>query len=106
MSGQRDALRSARAGSGDSILGGDPPRPEIRERCFGPDGKPLGAGKSPVREDDVMTASECARISVRAIERRDREVLMSPRSRVGLWLKLMAPRIVDRIAARAIARGR
>jgi NAD(P)-dependent dehydrogenase (short-subunit alcohol dehydrogenase family) len=103
-----DSLRIELASQGVTvtILCPDFVKSEIRERCFGPNGKPLGPGNSPVREDAVMTASECARISVRAIERRDREVLMSTRSRVGLWLKLIAPAVVDRIAARAIARGR
>jgi NAD(P)-dependent dehydrogenase (short-subunit alcohol dehydrogenase family) len=103
-----DSLRIELAPEGVTvtILCPDFVKSEIRERCFGPDGKPLGPGNSPVREDVVMTAEECARISVRAIARRDREVLMSPRSRVGLWLKLIAPGVVDRIAARAIARGR
>jgi short-subunit dehydrogenase len=77
---------------------------EIRERAFGADGRPLGT--SPVHETEVMSAEECARLALRGIAARDREVLMSTRSRLGAWLKLVVPGVVDRIARRAIARGR
>ena len=43
---------------------------------------------------------------VRAIEGREREVVMAARGKIGLWLKLLAPSLVDRIARRAIERGR
>jgi short-subunit dehydrogenase len=75
----------------------------IRENATGPDGLPILV--SPVREGEVMSAAECAARIVRAIERREREVVMTARGRIGLWLKLLAPSLVDRIARRAIERG-
>jgi short-subunit dehydrogenase len=77
---------------------------EIRERAFGADGKPLG--KSPVHEDQVMTAEECARQILEAASTRRRELVMTARAKVGMWLKLVAPGLVDRIARKAIERGR
>jgi short-subunit dehydrogenase len=59
-----------------------------------------------VREADVMSVEDCARRIVRAIERRERSVVMTARGRMGLWLKLVAPGLVDRMARRAIERGR
>jgi hypothetical protein len=50
----------------------------------------------------IMTAGDCAARIVRAIERRERLVLMSARGRFGRWLKLLAPSLIDRIAERAI----
>ena len=41
-----------------------------------------------------------------AIMCRKREVVMTARGKMGLWLKLLAPSLVDRIARRAIERGR
>jgi len=76
----------------------------IRENATGPDGKPIMV--SPVREGDVMSAADCARRIVRAMERREREVVMTARGKMGLWLKLLAPSLVDRIARRAIEKGR
>jgi hypothetical protein len=67
---------------------------------IGPDGQPLG--QSPMQQRKIMTAAECAARILRGIGRRDRLVLMSARGRVGRWLKLIAPSLIDRIAARAI----
>jgi len=76
----------------------------IRENATGPDGKPILV--SPVREGEVMGVEECAARIVRAIERRERQVVMTARGKMGLWLRLVAPGLVDRIARRAIERGR
>jgi NAD(P)-dependent dehydrogenase (short-subunit alcohol dehydrogenase family) len=77
---------------------------DIRRSAFGADGKPLG--HSPVQEARVMPTDVCARLILEAAAKRKRELLMSPRSRVGVWLKLIAPGLVDRIALNAIQRGR
>lgn len=77
---------------------------EIRERAIGADGKPLG--QSPVREAEVMTPEECARIMIKAIVRRKREEVMTARGKLGLWMKLIAPGMIDRIARKAIEEGK
>jgi short-subunit dehydrogenase len=59
-----------------------------------------------VRESEVMRVEDCAARIVRAIDRREREVVMTARGKMGLWLRLVAPGVVDRIARRAIERGR
>ena len=76
----------------------------VRERAFGADGKPLG--KSPVREKEVMTVETCAKLIAAAMEKRKRELIMTPRGKIALWLKLIAPQLVDRIAKKAIERGK
>ncbi|MEM9557961.1 MAG: SDR family oxidoreductase [Acidobacteriota bacterium] len=75
-----------------------------RERGFGVDGRPVG--ESPADEGAMMSAAECARQILVGATRRYRELIMSRRGRLGLWLKVLAPDLVDRIAARAIRRGR
>lgn len=77
---------------------------DMRVNAFGPDGKPLG--KSPVQESKVMTAEECCRLILKATSDRKRDLLMSTRAKVGLWVKLIAPKLVDNIAKKAIARGK
>jgi short-subunit dehydrogenase len=77
---------------------------ETRMRAYGPDGKPVG--KSPVQEGKVMSAEDCAAIILKAAAARRRDVIIGLRGNLGLWLKLIAPGLVDRIARRAIARGR
>ena len=106
MAGFFDSLRIELADEGVSVTMVYPGfvSTGIRQRAFGPDGRPLGS--SPVRESEVMTPEECARQIVRAAARRRRELLMTARAKVGAWLKLVAPGLVDRIARRAIERGR
>jgi len=75
-----------------------------RARNLGANGEPLGT--SPVNEAAMMPVDQCVRQLLRAAARRDRELVMTPRARVGMWLKLIAPAIVDRMAAKAMMRGR
>lgn len=76
----------------------------MRERILDKDGNPLG--KSPYTEEGLMTADQCARLTVQAIARRKRELVMTTRAKVGQWLKLIAPGLVDDIARKAVAKGR
>jgi len=106
MAGFFDSLRIELAGSGVAVTMIYPGfvATGIRENATGPDGKPIQV--SPVKEGEVMGVEECAARIARAIERREREVVMTARGKMGLWLKLLAPALVDRIARRAIERGR
>jgi short-subunit dehydrogenase len=76
----------------------------IREQAFGKDGQFVG--RSTVRERDVMTVETCAQLILRASEQRQRELVMTWRGKLGAWLKLIAPGLVDRMARRAISVGR
>jgi short-subunit dehydrogenase len=104
MIGFFDSLRIELADQGVSVtvVAPDFVRSEIHRRAIGPDGKPLGV--SPMKEAKIMTADECAAIILRATLHRRRLVLTSLRSRALRWLKLLAPGLVDRLAARAIRR--
>ena len=106
MTGFFDTLRIELADAGVSVTMIYPGfvSTGIRENATGPDGKPIAV--SPVKEGEVMTVEECARITLAAIEARKREVVMTARGRLGLYLKLFAPSLVDRIARRAIETGR
>jgi short-subunit dehydrogenase len=79
-------------------------RSEIRKRSPGPDGRTVVA--SPVKEAEVMSAEECARLAVRAMERRQRMLVMTAKGRLGRWAKLVAPGLVDRMAAQAVRKGK
>jgi short-subunit dehydrogenase len=77
---------------------------EIRRRSPGPDGRTVEA--SPVKEGEIMSAEECARRMVRAMERRQRMLVMSFKGRLGRWVKLVAPGLVDRMVAEAVRKGK
>ena len=102
MIGFFDSLRIELAGGGVdvTVVAPDFVVTEIHKRAIGPDGEPLG--ESPMKQDRIMTADACAARIARAIERRERQVLMSLRGKFGRWLKLLAPGVIDRIAAKAI----
>jgi short-subunit dehydrogenase len=102
MVGFFDSLRIELADTGVdvSVIAPDFVVSEIHKRAIGPDGEPLGA--SPMMQAKIMTADECAARIVRGMEKRERLVLMTTRGRLGRWLKLIAPSLIDRIAAKAI----
>jgi short-subunit dehydrogenase len=102
MIGFFDSLRIELRGSGVdvSVIAPDFVVSEIHKRAIGPDGQPLGA--SPMQQSKIMTAEDCAARMLRAIERRERLVIMSARGKLGRWLKLIAPAMIDRIAEKAI----
>jgi short-subunit dehydrogenase len=77
---------------------------EVRQRAFARDGEPLG--KSPVREDEVMTVETCGRLIIQAAAQRRRELIMTLRGKLGMWLKPFAPGLVDRVTRKAIEKGR
>ncbi|MGQ0429127.1 MAG: SDR family oxidoreductase [Gammaproteobacteria bacterium] len=102
MIGFFDSLRVELAGSGVSVtvIAPDFVRSEIHRRAIGPDGKPLGV--NPMQEAKIMGADACARIIADAALARRRLVITSLRGRAMRWIKLIAPGLVDRLAARAI----
>jgi short-subunit dehydrogenase len=106
MAGFFDSLRIELMDSGVSVTMIYPGfvATEVRERALGSDGTSIG--KSPVKEGEVMTAEECAKIIFRAAEDRKREVVMTLKAKLGLWMKLIAPSVVDNIARKSIETGK
>lgn len=102
MIGFFDSLRIELSGTGVdvSVIAPDFVVSEIHKRAIGPDGEPLGA--SPMMQSKIMTADECAHRIVVAMQKRQRLLLMSARGRLGRWLKLIAPSVIDKMAAKAI----
>jgi short-subunit dehydrogenase len=106
MVGFFDSLRIELAGSGVdvTVIAPDFVVSEIHKRAMGPDGRPLG--RSPMQESRIMTSEECARLMRRAMENRERLLITSARGKLGRVLKLLAPAVIDRIAAKAIRERR
>jgi len=102
MVGFFESLRIELAGSGVdvTIIAPDFVVTEIHRRATGADGQPLGT--SPMQEARIMTAERCAALMHDAMLRRQRLLVTSWRGRAGRWLRLIAPRLIDAIAARAI----
>ncbi len=97
-----DSLRIELRDSGVSVtmIAPDYVLSEVHRRALGPDGAPLG--QSPMQEDKIMTADQCAALIVEAIERRKRLLITSRRGKIARVLQVIAPGLIDRIAAKAI----
>ena len=102
MFGFFDSLRIELMGTGVTVtmIAPDFVLSEIHRRAFGKDGKPLGS--SPVKEDKIMTAKECASKIIRAMENRDRLAILSFRGKLGHWVKMITPGLIDQVASKAI----
>jgi short-subunit dehydrogenase len=99
-----EALRAELLGSGVDVTVVYPGvvATDIRLHGYGADGRP--AGRSGLKEEGAMTVEECARQIVAALRARRRELVMTTKAKIGIWLKLIAPAAVDRMARAALKR--
>jgi short-subunit dehydrogenase len=74
-----------------------------RVEAVGADGEPLDAEK--LVRPDAMPAVVCARRALRAIQRRRREVVMTPNAWLMKVMRAIAPRMIDRRAAQTMRSG-
>ncbi|HEY8049615.1 MAG TPA: SDR family oxidoreductase [Ramlibacter sp.] len=103
MAGFFEALRAELKPSGVSVTVAYPGvvATETRRRGYNAKGEP--AGKSGLKEEDAMPVELCAKLIIEGMERRDREVVMTARGKIGRFLKLLAPGVVENMALRALA---
>jgi NAD(P)-dependent dehydrogenase (short-subunit alcohol dehydrogenase family) len=106
LMGFYDSLRIELVGTGVDItmVAPDFVVTEIHKRSEGADGRPLG--DTPMQESKIMTAEACADMILRGMEGRRRLVIGSLRGKLGRFVRIFAPGVIDRVALRAIQRGR
>jgi short-subunit dehydrogenase len=102
MGGFFEALRAEVRSAGVSVTVAYPGvvATQIRHRGFNAAGGALGS--SSLKEDKAMPVEECAALIVAGMEQRRREVVMSAKGKLGRWLKLIVPGMVERIALAAL----
>lgn len=102
LMGFSDSLRMELADSGVSVTAVCPywVATEFHERFMNKEGRPTGQRGRALYTKRTMTADRCAEIVLDAARRRNREVLMFPGG-IGLWMKLIAPSLVDRFIVKA-----
>lgn len=75
---------------------------EDHGRVISPDGTNLGEKAYKRPPGDAMSAEECCRLTLNAVAKRKRHVLMTWRAKVGRVLKLVSPSLVDRLTRSAV----
>ncbi|MDI1270220.1 MAG: SDR family oxidoreductase [Polaromonas sp.] len=102
MTGFFEALRAELKTAGVGVTTAYPGvvATQIRHRGFNAAGTPAGA--SGLKEDDAMSVETCARLILDGMDQRAREVVMTPKGKLGRWLKLLAPGAVESMALAAL----
>jgi len=102
MAGFFEALRAELKGDGVSVTTAYPGvvATRIRHRGFNAQGGELGA--SSLKEEGAMSVEECARLVIAGMNKRKREVVMTAKGRIGRFLKLVAPGLVEDMALAAL----
>ena len=102
MTGFFEALRAELKGAGVSVTTAYPGvvATQIRYRGYNAAGQ--AAGASGLKEDDAMPVETCAALILNGMAARQREVVMTGKGKLGRFLKLLAPGLVERLALAAL----
>jgi len=102
MTGFFEALRAEVVGLGVSVTIAYPGVVDTRIRYNGLNAQGEKAGVSGLKEDHAMPVATCAALIIDGMQKRQRNVVMTAKGKVGQWLKLLAPALVDRMAQAAL----
>jgi short-subunit dehydrogenase len=102
MTGFFEALRVELKGAGVSVTTAFPGVVATQIRHHGFDAAGRQPGTSALKEDDAMPVEECARLIIAGMNGRRREVVMTFKGKMGRFLKLLAPGMVEKLALAAL----
>jgi short-subunit dehydrogenase len=105
MTGFFEALRAELRGAGVSVTTAYPGVVATQIRHRGLNAKGIAAGSSGLKEDDAMSVQECARLILAGMADRKREVVMTSKGKLGRFVKLIAPGVVEDMALAALKDG-
>jgi short-subunit dehydrogenase len=103
MSGFFEALRAEMKGSGVGVTTAYPGVVDTRIRYRGYNAAGGELGSSSLKEEKAMPVQECAALIIDGMDRRKREVVMSAKGKLGRWMKLIAPGMVEDMALAAVS---
>lgn len=102
MAGFFEALRTELRGAGVSVTTAYPGVVLTNIRSRGLNAAGNAAGSSGLKEDGAMTVEECARLILDGMVRRERELVMTTKGKLGRFLKLLLPGLVEKMALAAL----
>jgi short-subunit dehydrogenase len=103
MSGFFEALRVELKGSGVGVTTAYPGVVDTRIRYRGYNAAGGELGSSSLKEEKAMPVQQCAALIIDGMDRRKREVVMSAKGKLGRWMKLIAPGMVEDMALAAVS---
>jgi short-subunit dehydrogenase len=102
VTGFFEALRSELKHAGVSVTVAYPGVVRTSTRHRGYNARGEAAGTSGLKEDDAMSVEECARLIIDGMEARRREVVMTGKGKLGRFVKLVAPGLIEDMALAAL----
>ncbi|MDE2605630.1 MAG: SDR family oxidoreductase [Burkholderiales bacterium] len=102
MTGFFEALRAELKGAGVSVTIAYPGVVTTKLRHRGYNARGEAAGFSGLKEEGAMSVEECARLIVDGMEGRKRDIVMTAKGKLGRFLKLVAPGVVEDMALKAL----
>jgi short-subunit dehydrogenase len=102
VTGFFEALRAELKSAGVSVTTAFPGVVATATRRRGYNAKGEPAGVSGLKEEDAMSVEECARLIVEGMNRREREVVMTARGKLGRFMKLVVPGMIENMALAAL----
>jgi short-subunit dehydrogenase len=102
MSGFFESLRAELKPHGVSVTTAYPGVVDTRIRYRGYNAQGGELGSSSLKEDKAMPVAECAALIIEGMQSRRREVVMTAKGKLGRWMKLIAPGLVEKLAMAAL----
>ena len=102
MTGFFEALRAELKNTGVSVTTAFPGVVATNIRYCGLNASGQAAGSSGLKEDKAMSVEECSGLILAGMQRRRREVVMTSQGRIGRFIKLLAPGVVENLALAAL----
>jgi len=106
LQGFCDSLRLELKGTGVDILTVLPhwiTGTDLRKKAVGKDGNELGASSRKHSKDAIPVGDACKAI-IKAMAKRQQELIMPPKLKALLWLNLISPRAADAVITKAMSR--
>jgi NAD(P)-dependent dehydrogenase (short-subunit alcohol dehydrogenase family) len=104
MNGFFEALRIELADDGIAVCMVQPGVVATEIRRNGWNAKGERAGSAGLSEDKAMPLEVCTALIVKAMQGRQRELVMGTQAKIGLWLKPFFPNLIDNMARRALSK--
>jgi short-subunit dehydrogenase len=104
MTGFFESLRAELKEHGVSVTTAFPGVVSTRIRYRGYNAAGGEARFSGLKEEGAMSVEECARHIIGGMDRRQREVVMTAKGRIGRFVKLILPGVVENMALKALKR--